>query len=315
MWLPVLVVVLVLLFLYRRYKQSHMLENITDKYVFITGCDTGFGNMLAKQLDKRGMKVLAACLTNAGANDLKKECTSRLQTVIMDVTDSQSVCSAATWVRGIVADKGLWGLVNNAGILLPMAPNEWLTRDDFRKILEVNLLGMVDVTINLLPLIRQSRGRIVNVSSIAGRVTLCGGGYCLSKYGVEAFSDSLRRELKPFGVKVSIINPDFFRTPILNSEVIKDKVTDIWKKLPSNLKNAYGEKYYHQYCKFVDKICSLTNPKITVVTDCMEHALTAEQPWTRYSAGWYAKLLYMPLSYLPTFVQDSFLDSSPDIPK
>lgn len=82
--------------------------------------------------------------------------------------------------------------MNNAGILFPVAPNEWLTKDDFRKVLEVNLLGMVDVTIKLLPLIRQTKGRIVNVSSIAGRVTLCGGAYCLSKYGVEAFSDSLR---------------------------------------------------------------------------------------------------------------------------
>ncbi|XP_018425093.1 PREDICTED: retinol dehydrogenase 7-like [Nanorana parkeri] len=314
MWLPLLVV-LGLILLYRWHRQSQILENITDKYVFITGCDTGFGNTVAKQLDKRGMKVLAACLTNAGANDLKKECSSRVQTVILDVTDSQSVSSAAAWVKGIVADKGLWGLVNNAGILIPLAPNEWLTRDDFRKVLEVNLLGMVDVTLNLLPFIRKAKGRIVNVSSIAGRVTLCGGGYCLSKYGVEAFSDSLRRELKPFGVKVSIINPAFFRTSILNAEVINNRVTDIWNKLPLNLKNAYGEKYFQQYCKFIIKICSMTNPKITVVTDCMEHALTAVQPWTRYSAGWYAKLFYMPLSYLPTFVGDFFLDSSPDVPK
>lgn len=261
------------------------------------------------------MKVLAACLTNAGANDLKKECSSRLQTVILDVTDSKSVSSAAAWVKGIVEDKGLWGLVNNAGILIPVAPNEWLTKEDFRRVLEVNLLGMVDVTLNFLPLIRKAKGRIVNVSSIAGRVTLCGGGYCLSKYGVEAFSDSLRRELKPFGVKVSIINPDFFRTPILNADVIKDHVTGIWKKLPLTLKNAYGEKYFQQYCEFINKLCSMTNPKITVVTDCMEHALTAVHPWTRYSAGLYAKIIYMPLSYLPTFVGDSFLDSSPDIPK
>lgn len=105
MWLLLLVVLGVFL-LFRWYRQSQKLENITDKYVFITGCDSGFGNMVAKQLDKRGMKVLAACLTNAGADKLKKECSSRLQAVIMDVTDSQSVSSAVTWVNGIVADKG-----------------------------------------------------------------------------------------------------------------------------------------------------------------------------------------------------------------
>ena len=87
---------------------------------------------------------------------------------------------------------GLWGLVNNAGICTPMVPNEWLTKQDFVKILDVNLLGVIDVTLSVLPLVRKARGRVVNVSSIMGRVALFGGGYCMSKYGVEAFSDSLR---------------------------------------------------------------------------------------------------------------------------
>ena len=84
------------------------------------------------------------------------------------------------------------GLVNNAGISTPTAPNEWLTKQDFVKILDVNLLGVIDVTLSVLPLVRKARGRVVNVSSIMGRVALFGGGYCMSKYGVEAFSDSLR---------------------------------------------------------------------------------------------------------------------------
>lgn len=87
---------------------------------------------------------------------------------------------------------GLWGLVNNAGISLPVAPNELLTKQDFVTVLDVNLLGVIDVTLSLLPLVRKARGRVVNVSSICGRVSLFGGGYCISKYGVEAFSDSLR---------------------------------------------------------------------------------------------------------------------------
>lgn len=87
---------------------------------------------------------------------------------------------------------GLWGLVNNAGISVPTAPNEWLTKEDFKKIIDINLLGVVDVTIHMLPLIRRAKGRIVNVASIMGRISLFGGGYCPSKYGVEAFSDSLR---------------------------------------------------------------------------------------------------------------------------
>ena len=87
---------------------------------------------------------------------------------------------------------GLWGLVNKAGICTMMAPNQWLTKQDFVKILEVNLLGVIDVTLSLLPLVRKARGRVVNISSVMGRMAVFGGGYSMSKYGVEAFSDSLR---------------------------------------------------------------------------------------------------------------------------
>ncbi|KAM3935244.1 retinol dehydrogenase 7-like [Leptodactylus fuscus] len=308
MWI-FLLVLLGLILLYRWHRQNQILENLSDKYVFITGCDTGFGRQLAKQLDNRGMKVLAACLTEEGANTLKKETSSRLQTVILNVTDSQSVSAAAKWVANNVSDKGLWGLVNNAGILIPVSPNEWLKKEDFRKILDVNLLGLIDVTISLLYLVRKSKGRIVNVSSIAGRHAICGGGYCISKFGVEAFSDSIRRELKQFGVKVSIIAPDFFKTEILNATRLRENVTNCWKKVPPNIKNDYGEEYYENYCKFFDAMCSRTSTKLTIVTDCMEHALTAVHPWTRYSGGLYAKFYYMPLSYLPTFVTDYLFGS------
>ncbi|KFV71819.1 Retinol dehydrogenase 3, partial [Dryobates pubescens] len=105
---------------------------------------------------------------------------------------------------------GLWGLVNNAGVLGFVGPAEWLTKEDFAKALDVNLLGLIEVTLSLLPLLRQARGRVVNVASVAGRGSLFSGGGCISKYGVEAFSDSLRREMRPFGVQVSIIEPGSF---------------------------------------------------------------------------------------------------------
>lgn len=87
---------------------------------------------------------------------------------------------------------GLWGLVNNAGRSLPGAPNEWLNKQDFMDILNVNLLGVIEVTLSLLSLVRKAQGRVVNVASIGGRISLLGGGYCISKYGVESFSDTLR---------------------------------------------------------------------------------------------------------------------------
>ncbi|CAI9609739.1 unnamed protein product [Staurois parvus] len=281
-----------------------ILPNLTNKYVLITGCDSGFGNLAAKQLDRRGLNVLAACLTKKGAEDLKKEGSHKLQTVILDVTDSQNVSLTAKWVADIVGDKGLWGLVNNAGIALPTAPNEWLTKDDFFRILNVNLLGVVDVTIKMLPLIRRAQGRVVNVASIAGRFTFCGGGYCMSKYGVESFSDSLRHEMAPFGVKVCIIEPGFFNTQVTDANLQKECARKMWTRLPEEIRRSYGQQYCEKYCSIAEQTLATCNTKLTLVSDCMEHALTAEYPKTRYSAGWDAKLLYIPLSYLPTVITD-----------
>ncbi|XP_072264067.1 retinol dehydrogenase 16-like [Pyxicephalus adspersus] len=305
MWLPLLVV-LGIIYLFRWYRQSLILKKVRDKYVFITGCDSGFGNLLAKQLDRRGMKVLAACLTEVGAENLKKETSKNIQTVILDVTDSQSVIAAVTWVSSVVKDEGLWGLVNNAGTGIPSCNNEWLTKDDFFKIINVNLLGVVDVTLNLLPLIRKARGRVVNVTSVAGRITTCGGGYCMSKYGVESFSDSLRREMHPFGVKVCIIECGYYSTQENSPKLIKESIRHYWKKASEEVQKAYGLEYYGKFYVFTDILSKFQSTKLSRVVDCMEHALTAVHPWTRYSAGWDAKFL-VSLSYLPTVVLDFVL--------
>ncbi|XP_005430869.1 short-chain dehydrogenase/reductase family 9C member 7, partial [Geospiza fortis] len=82
----------------------------------------------------------------------------RLQTVLLDVTCSKSIAHVTAWVRERVGDQGLWGLVNNAGIAIPTAPNEWLSKEDFVKVLDVNLVGLVEVTLSLLPLVRRGRG-------------------------------------------------------------------------------------------------------------------------------------------------------------
>lgn len=103
-------------------------------------------------------------------------------------SDAQDVCLLC--LSSLLS--GLWGLVNNAGVSVPCGHNEWMTKEDFKKVMDVNFLGTVDVTIHMMPLLRKARGRVVNVSSILGRLSIAGGGYCPSKYAVEAFSDSLR---------------------------------------------------------------------------------------------------------------------------
>ncbi|XP_078545021.1 retinol dehydrogenase 7-like isoform X1 [Lissotriton helveticus] len=306
MWLY-LAALLGLYFVFRWYRERQTVPNLPDKYVLITGCDSGFGNKVARQLDQRGLRVLAACLTQKGAEQLKEATSQRLQTVILDVTNRESVAAMAQWVKEKVGNGGLWGLVNNAGIGMPMAPNEWLTLDDFMKVINVNLVGVIDVTLGLIPLVRKARGRIVNVASAAGRLASVGGGYCISKFGVEAFSDSLRRDLYSFGVKVSIIEPGSFKTSITNREVLKANLEEIWRHLSSEVKESYGDEFFKNYCTKFDAMIGMMKANLSPVTDSIEHGLTAVHPRTRYSAGWEVKCIAIPLSYIPTILADYIL--------
>ncbi|KAB0360087.1 hypothetical protein FD754_004243 [Muntiacus muntjak] len=303
MWLH-LAVLVGLFCLLRWYRERQVVSHLRDKFVFITGCDSGFGNLLARQLDLRGLRVLAGCLTEQGAEQLRSQTSGRLQTVILDVTKTESIAAAAEWVKECVGDRGLWGLVNNAGICTPMAPNQWLTKQDFVKILEVNLLGVIDVTLNVLPLVQKARGRVVNMSSVMGRVSFNGGGYSISKFGVEAFSDSLRRELCYFGVKVAMIEPGYFITNMTQGGNFLENLQALWNQTSPEVKELYGDNFIADFLK----IRSLLKPpwpqNLSLVTDCMEHALTACHPRTRYSPGWDAKFLYLPMSYLPSFLVD-----------
>ncbi|XP_078545000.1 retinol dehydrogenase 7-like [Lissotriton helveticus] len=303
MWLY-LAILTGLYFVFRWLRERQTVPKLQDKYVFITGCDSGFGNLLARCLDKRGMHVLAACLTRKGAEQLKEVTSQRLQTINLDVTKGESVAAMAQWVKQQVGDKGLWGLVNNAGVGFPMAPNEWLTKDDFAKVIDVNLLGMIDVTLNLVSLVRKCKGRIANVSSAFGRIALVGGGYCISKYGVEAFSDSLRRDLRAFGVNVSIVEPGCFNTGIATKPIVEESLQAVWARVPNDVKESYGEKYYNTYVQELVNLSTTGNPSLHLVVDSLQHAVTAVYPRSRYSPGWDCKFFYIPLSYFPTIIMD-----------
>ncbi|XP_004634835.1 dehydrogenase/reductase SDR family member 9 [Octodon degus] len=281
--------------------------DINDKYIFITGCDTGFGNLAARTFDKKGFHVIAACLTESGSTALKAQTSQRLQTVLLDVTDPKNVKRTAQWVKNHVGEKGLWGLINNAGIPGTLAPTDWLTVEDYREPIEVNLFGLIDVTLNMLPLVKKARGRVINVSSVGGRLAICGGGYTPSKYAVEGFNDSLRRDMKAFGVHVSCIEPGLFRTQLSDPEKTIEKKIAIWKHLSPDIKQQYGESYIEKY---VDKLKSNSrcmNVDLSLVVECMDHALTSFFPKARYTAGKDAKTFWIPLSHMPAVLQDFLL--------
>uniref|UniRef100_A0A9L0RKZ7 17-beta-hydroxysteroid dehydrogenase type 6 n=1 Tax=Equus caballus TaxID=9796 RepID=A0A9L0RKZ7_HORSE len=104
MWLY-LAALVGLCYLLRWYRERQVVSNLRDKYVFITGCDSGFGNQLARQLDLRGLRVLAACLTEKGAKQLRDQTSDRLETVILDVTKTESIAAATQWVKERTGDR------------------------------------------------------------------------------------------------------------------------------------------------------------------------------------------------------------------
>ncbi|CAM1316846.1 Uncharacterised protein g6783 [Pycnogonum litorale] len=183
--------------------------NPDDKYVLITGCDTGLGHHSASALDKMGFNVIACCLNpdKDGAVELKRESSSKLIVIGMDVTSDQSVVTSLKIVEDIVKDKGLHALVNNAGVVV-YGEFEFQTVSHCKSVIDVNMIGTIRVTKYFLPLITRKTGRIINLTSILAYN--CARGlsvYGATKAGLENFSNSIRLELYDKGIKVCTIAP------------------------------------------------------------------------------------------------------------
>ena len=186
----------------------------TQRPVVVTGASTGIGEACALRLDKLGFTVFAGVRKDSDAEKLKQKASPRLTPIFLDVTDPESIASAVKIVTQIVGDRGLFGLVNNAGISIP-SPLELIPIAEFQQQMQVNVTGQLAVTQAFLGLLRLRKGRIVNMGSISGRsATPFLGAYNISKFALEGFTDVLRMELRPWGISVSIIEPGAIATPI-----------------------------------------------------------------------------------------------------
>ncbi|XP_074884619.1 retinol dehydrogenase 7-like [Buteo buteo] len=296
------------LVIYWLIRDSQRVRNLNGKHVFITSCDTGLGNSLAKWLDKRGFCVIAACATEKGRIELQSCSSLSLKTVNLNLADSNSIARAVVFVTEETAGKGLFGLVSNTEETPPIAPTDWLRIEDFHSVLDVSLLGLIEITLKLLPLLKKAEGRVVNLINTKGLTAFVGGGYTLSKWGMEAFSDTLRREMQHFGVKVSIVEHGFFKAGVVNSDVIEKYLLRLWNRLTPEIRDSYGEKYFVEYIKAQrSSVKRLCDSDISKVIKCMEHALIAKYPRTRYGAGWDAKFFWLFLSYAPSCLSDMLL--------
>jgi NAD(P)-dependent dehydrogenase (short-subunit alcohol dehydrogenase family) len=245
--------------------------------VLITGASSGIGEATALRLAGAGWRVLAGVRSDADGERLRAAGGERLEPVTIDITEPATIAAAATEL----GDEPLHGLVNNAGTALAM-PLEFLPLDQLRRQLEVNLVGHVAVTQALLPNLRSARGRVVNVGSIAGRSALPFlGAYAASKHALEAVTDVLRVELRPFGIAVTVIEPGTIATPIWR------KGGERFQELAGELPPALGELYGERMAAFREAAAAAgqrAEPADDVAL-VIERALTADRPKARYVVG------------------------------
>jgi NAD(P)-dependent dehydrogenase (short-subunit alcohol dehydrogenase family) len=268
-----------------------------DGRVVVTGASTGIGEATAHHLKRLGFEVHAGVRKDEDAERLQADGLAPLK---LDVTDADSIAAA----RSALGDGPLAGLVNNAGEAVS-GPVEFVPIDELRRQLEVNLIGQVAVTQAFLPQLRQARGRIVNVSSIGGRVALpLMSPYAASKFGLEAVSDSLRRELRHLGVTVSVVEPGGVKTPIWRKgNQTADKLI---ASVPPGAAQLYADLTEALRAE-AGKIERERGLPPTAVAEVIGEALTARRPRTRYLVGRDAKLRARAAAMLPDRAMDALI--------
>jgi NAD(P)-dependent dehydrogenase (short-subunit alcohol dehydrogenase family) len=247
--------------------------------VVITGASTGIGFASCQVLIGHGFRVFGSVRTQADADRVRERLGMGYVPLIFDVTDPDSVHRAAAAVKKKVGEQRLFGLVNNAGIAV-LGPLAYLPLERFRLQIEINLLGVHTVTQAFLPLLGiessglGGAGRVVNISSVSGRLAMpFAGAYAASKFGLEGYSDSLRRELMLFGIKVILIEP-------------RAVVTSIWDQAEKVVVQQFPNTPYDRSLRrFAEQARSEAKTGFAPgkVAELIWRALTTPRPRARYA--------------------------------
>ncbi len=278
------------------------------KRVLVTGASAGIGRHVALALAKDGWQVFAAARRIERLRDLEREAGESLRPIALDVNDAGSIAAAAQQVFDATDGYGVDGLVNNAGIALAGALAN-VSDQDLRLQFETNVFGLMAVTRAFLPkMMERRRGRIVNVSSSGGQVSLpLVGVYHATKFALEALSDTLRWELRPFGIRVSVIAPGPIRT-------------EFGDKLLSSVSHAPAGSPYEPIFRRADDIREFAERRMQdpeVVTRDILHALSARRPRARYVEprllGFLIKLYQLSPTWLSDFVITRFTGLTPKL--
>ena len=251
----------------------------TRNAVLVTGASTGIGKACALHLDRLGFTVFAGVRKEVDGESLQAEAPG-IRPLIIDVTDAGTIAAAAANIRATVGSDGLYGLVNNAGITV-VGPLESVPVEDLRIQFEVNVIGQITVTQAFLPLLRQARGRIVNMGSIFGLMSLpYVGAYAGSKYALEAMTDAMRFELAPWGIEVAIIEPGRIATPIFDKSM---GAMEDWQARDDEVHALYAASMAATLKVTANLAKTCASPHH--VARAVAHALTARRPKTRYKVG------------------------------
>lgn len=246
--------------------------------VVVTGASGGIGGATARELARRGFHVLAGVRREQDADAIRGP---SIEPVIIDVTNAAHVAALTTRVREDPRGRALRALVNNAGVGVNV-PVEVYAIDEWRGLFEVNLFGHVAITQALLPALITSRGRVVNISSVGGKVAMANyGPYAATKFALEAVSDSLRRELAPLGVGVVVVEPGPVLTDMLGRA----------SEAPDELTSAMTPEHRQRYGALVHAIAAQAAASARMgqspdsAAAVIARAVTATKPRTRYTVG------------------------------
>ncbi|XP_078066357.1 17-beta-hydroxysteroid dehydrogenase type 2 [Mustelus asterias] len=297
---------------------------VQEKAVLITGCDSGFGHALAKHLDQLGFTVFAGVLylDGPGAEDLRISGSTRLKVLQLDVTSFEQIARTYAKLKAELSSTGLWGVVNNAGVLAFVADAELLPVNMYKRCMEVNFFGVVELTKMFLPLIRQAKGRLVNITSVSGSMPMPGfAAYGASKAALAMYSNILRQELAIWDVRVSTIQPGGFKTGIFGTrEQWNNLHREVMQQLSPAVKTEYGENYISSFKEKYPKWQTNLKENLQPVLNDISKALLAKNPKPLYTPG--TSIFSLPLfqHYLPSCLSDfltfQLLKSAPeDVPE
>jgi len=273
---------------------------VTDA-IFLTGASTGIGRATALRLASRGIVVYAGVRSEADADGLRAEGGERIRPLLVEVTDPHSIDHARAVIAG-ARDTRLAGIVNNAGIAVA-GPLELLPAAALRRQFEVNFFAPLAIVQAFLPLLRATRGRIVNVSSIGGKFAApFVGAYASSKFALEAASDALRIELRPAGIAVVLVEPGGVKTPIWSRSSAAS--AHIYDDAPPELRAAYAEMLgnMQRIAANLDKN-GIDAERVAIA---IERGLFAKFPRARYLVGGDARLR-LAVARLPDGIRDAIV--------